>query len=62
LFYGKFGRFRDGEKDPFETYEGDFLEHVSHDRIRVMRDGGQMPDAVLAIIKLQKGESVRKLT
>jgi hypothetical protein len=58
----KFGRFRDGEKDPFETYEGDFLEHVSDDRIRVMRDGGEMPDAVLAIIKLQKGESVRKLT
>ena len=57
----KFGRLREGEKDPFETYEGDFLEHVSDDRIRVMRDGGEMPDAVLAIINLQKGESVRKL-
>lgn len=37
----KFGRFRDGEKDPFETYEGDLLEHVSDDCIRVMRDGGR---------------------
>jgi hypothetical protein len=27
-----------------------------------MRDGGEMPDAALAIIHLQKGESVRKLT
>ena len=58
----KFGRFRNGEKDPFETYEGDFLEHVSDDYIRVMRDGGEMPDAVLAFIHLQKGESVKKLT
>jgi hypothetical protein len=58
----KFGRFHAGEKDPVETYEGDFLEHVSDDNIRVMRDGGEMPDAVLAIIHLQKGESVRKLT
>jgi len=32
----KFGRFRNGEKDPFETYEGDFLEHVSDDYIRVI--------------------------
>ena len=58
----KFGRFRDGEKAPFETYEGDLLEHVSDDCIRVMRDGGEMPDAVLAVIHLQKGESVKELT
>lgn len=58
----KFGRFRDGEKGPVETYEGDFLEHVSDDCIRVMHDGGEMPDAVLAIIHLQKGEAVRKLS
>ena len=58
----KFGRFRDGEKDPVETYEGDFLEHVRDDYIRVMRDGGEMPDAVLANIRLQKGESVKELT
>jgi hypothetical protein len=58
----KFGRFRDGEKDPFETYEGDLLEHVSDDCIRVMHDGGEMPDSVLAVIHLRKGESVKELT
>jgi hypothetical protein len=58
----KFGRFSAREKDPVETYEGDFLEHVSDDCIRVMRDGGEMPDAVLAIIHLQKEESVKELT
>jgi hypothetical protein len=57
----KFGRFSAGEKDPVESYEGDFLEHVSDDCIRVMRDGGEMPDAVLAIIHLQKGESVKTI-
>jgi hypothetical protein len=58
----KFGRFSPGKKDPVETYEGDFLEHVSDDCTRVMRDGGEMPDAVLAVIHLQKGESLRALT
>ena len=58
----KFGRFSAGKKDPVETYEGDFLEHVSDDCIRVMRDGGEMPDAVHAVIHLQKGESVKELT
>jgi hypothetical protein len=58
----KFGRFSAGEKDPVETYEGDSLEHVSDDCVRVMRDGGEMPDAALAVIHSQKGESVRKVT
>jgi len=57
----KFGRFSAGEEYPVESYEGDFLEHVSDDCIRVMRDGGEMPDAVLAIIHLQKGESVKQI-
>jgi hypothetical protein len=57
----KFGRFSNGEKDPVETCEGVFLEHVSDDSIRVMRDGGEMPDVVLAVIHLQKGENVNKL-
>ena len=44
------------------NYEGDFLERVRDDYIRVMRDGGEMPDAALAIIHLQKGDSVKELT
>jgi len=55
-----FGRFSAGETDPVETYEGDILEHVSDDCVRVMRDGGEMPDAVLAVIHLQKGEASEK--
>jgi hypothetical protein len=56
----KFGRFSAGETDPVETYEADILEHVSDDCVRVMRDGGEMPDAVLAVIHLQKGEASEK--
>lgn len=58
----KFGRFIAGEKEPYETYESDYINQAGNEYIQVMQDGGQTKaDRIVVVVNLQKGESVRKI-
>jgi hypothetical protein len=60
----KFGRFENGQKEPIETYDGDYMRSESSN-VRIFKGGSFMGRDdfadLVATIRLGKAQSVREI-